>query len=68
MSMGESYVKIEKNELEELLKAWHLMNALDHGGVDNWEWYGDSIHDYEEEFGDIGAIVENQMKDYVEVE
>lgn len=40
------YYKISKDDLYELLKAANRYWALDYGGVDNWEWYGDSVQDY----------------------
>lgn len=40
-------------ELERLKKRERLLLALEAGGVDNWEWYGDSINDhYPEHFKD----------------
>ena len=37
---------IKESELLELLEARLRMAALENGGVDNWEWYGDSLCDY----------------------
>ena len=37
---------IKESELLELLEANLRLAALDNGGVDNWEWYGDSLCDY----------------------
>lgn len=37
-------VQVEESRLAELLrKEWEL-RALETGGVDNWEWYGDSLN------------------------
>lgn len=37
-------VEVEESRLAELLrKEWKLW-ALEAGGVDNWDWYGDSLN------------------------
>lgn len=43
--MENKYIVPEKR-LRELLEAEARLNALEWGGVDNWEWYGDSLCDY----------------------
>ena len=43
------YIVPEKRLLE-LLEIEARMAALETGGVDNWEWYGDALCDYREEF------------------
>lgn len=43
----ETGVRISEDELERFEKIEHKMLALEHGGVDNWEWYGESISNYE---------------------
>lgn len=40
---------ITKSEYDELIKRDEILSALENGGVDNWEWYGESIKQY---FGD----------------
>ncbi len=37
---------ISKKEYEELLDRDRKLTALEHGGVDNWEWYGESLAQY----------------------
>lgn len=39
-------VTIEKEEYEELLRDQRMLDALKAGGVDNWEWYDDSLEDF----------------------
>ena len=41
-------VTILKSEYESLLRDAKLLMALENGGVDNWEWYGEA---YREAFG-----------------
>ena len=40
------YYKISKKRLLELLEADAKLEALENGGVDNWEWSGASMSDY----------------------
>ena len=37
---------VKESELLELLEARLRLAALENGGVDNWEWYGESLCDY----------------------
>ena len=37
---------IDEKELHELLYSYYKLEALEYGGVDNWEWYSDSIEDF----------------------
>jgi len=49
--LNKIFVSAEK--LAKLIRDSYTLNALQAGGVDNWEWYGDSISDYEKEYGEI---------------
>ena len=42
---------ITKAEYDSLIHNSEVLEALEQGGVDNWEWYGESISQY---FGDEG--------------
>lgn len=42
---------IEEKDLIELLRCYYKYAALESGGVDNWEWYGDSLSQFIEEDG-----------------
>lgn len=72
---------ISEKDLRDLLYYYNKGLALESGGVDNWEWYGESISDYvnnfrrendipydddEEEFY-LEDIVEICIKNFVEV-
>jgi len=39
----EETVTINKSEYERLTRNSKMLNALRAGGVDNWEWYGESL-------------------------
>lgn len=40
------YCLVPKDELKDLLYDSLRLQALDCGGVDNWDWYGASIEDF----------------------
>lgn len=37
---------VPKEELIELVEALYKLAALENGGVDNWEWCGESVTDF----------------------
>lgn len=41
-----SHVKVDYSEYERLLKRDEKLTALENGGVDNWEWYSESLKNY----------------------
>lgn len=47
--MERKYV-ISRGELLELLEAQYRLAALERGGVDNWQWYGESNSDFLEDY------------------
>lgn len=47
-SPGESIV-VSIRTYNRLLRSEKILNALYRGGVDNWEWYGESLADLEED-------------------
>lgn len=69
------YYKISETVLRELLLQSYLYCALEAGGVDNWEWAGDSIQDFVRgssnidgvEYEDMDAVVEADLKNYEEI-
>lgn len=40
---------IDEKELKQLIKDSLELNALERGGVDNWEWYGEALEEYDED-------------------
>ncbi len=36
-------VTISKDKYDKLVKAKEMLRCLEDGGVDNWEWYSDSL-------------------------
>ena len=45
----EKFYKVSESELRKLYEAKECYNALQRGGVDNWEWYSDAISQYLED-------------------
>lgn len=41
---------LTEEELLSLLVSKITLIALENGGVDNWEWFGDSIYEYKQMF------------------
>lgn len=46
MSSKDDEVTITLEEYQHLLKRDEQLSALEQGGVDNWEWYSQSLQDY----------------------
>jgi len=44
--MSEETVTITKAEYDRLTDRDFKLTCLENGGVDNWEWYDDSLSDY----------------------
>lgn len=49
VTIEEDVVTIPQDEYNKLLKAQHKLQLLEADGVDNWEWYDDSLASYYEE-------------------
>lgn len=46
---AENEITITLKEYKSLLKDSRKLAALEAGGVDNWEWYGESLENFFEE-------------------
>ena len=64
MEEAKVFVKISAKTLADLLTRANKLAALESGGVDNWTWYGESIHEFENEYGSIECTVEEVLKNY----
>jgi len=61
--MDEPTVSITKKDYVRLLKADAELNRLNLGGVDNWEWYGDSLNpDGEKDIDDVFEEIEKRVE------
>lgn len=54
------YYIIEESRLKELLEIEARLAALEYGGVDNWEWYGESLSHYLDEYCEWNSINRNR--------
>ena len=54
-------VKISAKRLEELERSQRKLNALEAGGVDNWEWYDESLTDFRKE-----EQMEDQLEKFID--
>lgn len=61
----EKYYKISKDLLIELMRDSLVLAALESGGVDNWEWHGESCGDFLDEAGaeDFDELAEREVKE-----
>lgn len=50
------YYLIEESRLKQLLESEARLDALEWGGVDNWEWYGESLSQYLDEYCEWNGI------------
>ena len=41
--------QLTPERIEELLRSERKLRALERGGVDDWEWYGESLKDFQAE-------------------
>ena len=73
------YRLVEENKLIDLLEAYNRLQALENGGVDNWEWYGASLGDFLEAWiaekgldpdgdWDFTAIAKDDLNEYASTE
>lgn len=59
--MNSDKTEISLAELQKLKRAQSKLEALEAGGVDNWEWYGESLKDWFKE-NEIDELVEDMIE------
>lgn len=47
-----SFITISEDRYDELVRAEKMLSALEAGGVDNWEWYSESLREFFKEEDD----------------
>ena len=70
------YYLVDEEDMKDLVKSALELTALRAGGVDNWEWCGESIGDFiaecserdNEEYEDLEEIVKNVLSTYIKVQ
>ena len=68
MNKNLRYYKISEPELRELIINANYYLALEAGGVDNWDWYSESIHDFISMCSDVDSVEYEDMEEIVEAE
>ena len=66
--MGKTYT-ISRAQMLNFLAAEMKLEALEHGGVDNWEWYSESIAQYQRDwldFWDFSIVDEEDIPETFE--
>lgn len=64
----EKTYQVSGSELIELIHDSMKLCALENGGVDDWEWYGISISDFEKANGDeLYELARKELENYPEV-
>ena len=64
------YRLVPEQKLLRLLEGYARLVALENGGVDNWEWYGESLGNYldnyfdDEKYHEFSEIAEETIKNY----
>ena len=58
------FYRVSEKNLRKYLTMAHRLRALEQGGVDNWEWYGESIGNY---IADCSMIDEKPYEDIEEI-
>lgn len=53
--------ELTHSELKDLLKASFKLDALEGGGVDNWEGYDESLSHYLEEDESFSSLAEKEI-------
>ena len=55
--------EIDEKTLKGLLVSRYELDALECGGVDNWQDYCDVLNDYLEDYEDFNEFVESVLED-----
>lgn len=55
---------IPKNEFADLLRDSDKLSRLECGGVDNWDWYDESLNDEDPSYEKIQDMSDNDLIDF----
>lgn len=61
--MSSDTITIAKEEHIRLRRAKLMLECLEAGGVDNWDWYGDAINEFCKEAIKQGIATKYEMDD-----
>ena len=62
------YFRISEPDLRELIINANYYLALESGGVDNWDWYSESVHSFIDMCSDVDFTEYESMEEIVEAE
>lgn len=62
--MLEKQYLVNESKLIELLYDSFKLIALESGGVDNWDWYSQSIADFEKDEGELYTLAHEALRTY----
>lgn len=55
---------IPKNKFANLLRDSDKLYRLEYGGVDNWEWYGESLNNDDPSYEEIQDMSDDDLLDF----
>ena len=55
---------IPKNEFASLLRDSDKLSRLECGGVDNWDWYGESLNNEDPSYEEIQDMSDDDLIDF----
>lgn len=72
MSNTKEYVLVPKREFQYMVESYLMMLAGEAGGVDNWDWWGESISEFittynsanDTNFEDMDEVIEDFANSY----
>ena len=64
--MNKEYVLVSKSDFRALVSGYLFMSAGTMGGVDNWEWWGESINDFIKSYNECNNTNCEDMDEVVE--
>jgi hypothetical protein len=64
--MNKEYVLVSKDEFQEMIEKYLYMFAAEAGGVDNWDWWGESIEDFIAEYNTENKTNFEYMNEIIE--
>ena len=65
MNNKQEYVLVPKDIFQEMVEKYLYMLAGEAGGVDNWEWWGESIEDFIADYNGANKTQFDYMSDII---
>lgn len=58
--MSDETITLTRKEYIQLKRAELLLECLQSGGVDNWDWYGEAYHEFIQAAKKLGLLYEGE--------